>query len=207
MFTGIVEEIGKVISATSGSLQVAASKVLQGTEIGGSMAVNGVCLTVTNLDTASFAVNIMPETVSRTNLGQLVNGDKVNLERPLTLGKPLGGHLVQGHIDSTGTIIRIRKGTGSVLLEIEAPPELMRYIVAKGFVAIDGISLTIVSRDSNTFMVSIVDYTLRYTILNHKQAGHTVNLEADIIGKYVEQFTNAQQPGITTSFLQEHGFL
>jgi len=207
MFTGIIEEVGRVTSAQSRSLVVAASKVLQGIEMGGSMAINGVCLTVTRLNTSSFSVGLMPETIERTNIGLLSVGDEVNLERPLTLEKPLGGHLVQGHIDSTGRVTSVTWEGGVMMIRFEASPEAMCYIVNKGFIAVDGISLTVVDCNASSFLVSIVDYTREHTALGSKQVGDLVNLEVDILAKYVEQLSQAHRPGITVDFLQEHGFL
>lgn len=207
MFTGIIEEVGKVISAKSGNLIIAASDVLQGIEPGGSIAVNGVCLTVTNFNTSSFSVNIMPETLKRTNLGLLRVGDRVNLERPLALGGRLGGHLVQGHVDDTGRVTAVIWNGEAMLIRFEASPEVMRYIVDKGFIAVDGISLTVVTKDTSSFQVSVVDYTRKYTTLGSRQVGDLVNLEVDIMAKYVEQLSQAPSTGITVDFLQEHGFL
>ena len=207
MFTGIIEEVGRVTSAQSRSLVVTASKVLQGIEMGGSMAINGVCLTVTRFNTSSFSVGLMPETIERTNIGLLSVGDEVNLERPLTLEKPLGGHLVQGHIDSTGRVTSVTREGGVMMIRFEASPEAMRYIVNKGFIAVDGVSLTVVDCNASSFLVSIVDYTREHTTLGSKQVGDLVNLEVDILAKYVEQLSQAHRPGITVDFLQEHGFL
>jgi riboflavin synthase len=207
VFTGIVEEIGKVISARPGNLAVAAGKVLEDMVEGASIAVNGVCLTVTGFDNKSFNVEVMEETLSRTNLGLLKTGDGVNLERPLTLGGRLGGHLVQGHIDDTGRVISITPRGDSIIAGFETPPKLMSYIVEKGFITVDGVSLTIVTRDSGSFRVSLVDYSQQHTILGGLRVGDTVNLEADIIAKYVEQFNRNGGSGITIDFLQEHGFL
>ncbi|MBA7712914.1 Riboflavin synthase [subsurface metagenome] len=207
MFTGIVEEIGKVSSAQPGSLVITASKVLQGVELGGSMAVNGVCLTVTNFDSNSFSVDIMTETLGRTNLGLLGVGDEVNLERPLTPEKQLGGHFVQGHIDDTGRVTSVTWDSTAVLIRVEAPPQAMRYIVKKGFIAVDGVSLTIVDYDAGSFLVSIVDFTRKHTTLGSKQVGDLVNLEVDIIAKYLERLSQARTSGITIDFLKEHGFL
>jgi len=207
MFTGIIEEVGKVTSVKSGSLVIAASDVLREIEFGGSIAVNGVCLTVTSFNTNSFCVDIMPETLKRTNLGLLSAGDGVNLERPLALGGRLGGHLVQGHIDATGRITSIIREGEALLVRLEAPPEVMLYVVEKGFIAIDGVSLTVVTMDIGSFQASVVDYTQRHTILGSRQVGDLVNLEADIIAKYVERLSQAQSTGITVDFLQEHGFL
>ena len=206
MFTGIVEEVGTVSSAPASGLVIAADRVLQGMELGGSISVNGACLTVTRFDSGSFAVDIMSETLNRTNLGLLHAGDRVNLERPLTLSKPLGGHLVQGHVDATGRLASISQRDETVVLRIEAPPEVVRYVADKGFIAVDGISLTVTTRDAVSFEVSIVGYTLNNTSLGDKRVGDLVNLEADIIAKYVENFSNRQNPELTIDFLKEHGF-
>jgi len=207
VFTGIVEEIGRAASVPAGSLVIAASKVLKGMQLGGSIAVNGVCLTVTDFDSQSFSVDVMQETLKRTNLGLLRTGARVNLERPLALGGELGGHLVQGHVDDTGRIASVTSEGESVLIRFEAPSEVMRFIVPKGFVAIDGVSLTVANRDTDSFWVSIVDYTRQHTILGSQKVGDTVNLEVDIIAKYIEQLSQPQRTGITVDFLQEHGFL
>ena len=207
MFTGIIEEVGSIASTRPGSLVIAARDVLQGTEVGGSIAVNGVCLTVIGLDTNSFSVDIMPETLKRTNLGQLKVGDRVNLERPLALGGRLGGHLVQGHIDAAGRVVSVESDGEAMMIEFEAPPEVMRYLVVKGFIAVDGVSLTVVTRNTTSFEVSVVDYTRKHSTLGNRRVGDLVNLEADIIAKYVESLGQARTPGITADFLQEHGFL
>jgi len=207
MFTGIVEEVGKVSSVRPGNLVIAASDVLQGMEPGGSINVNGVCLTITSFNTSSFSVDIMSETLKRSNLGLLSAGDRVNLERPLALGGRLGGHLVQGHIDAAGRVAAVRWDGEAMLVRFEAPPEVMGYVVEKGFMAVDGVSLTVVTKDTNSFQVSVVDYTRRHTTLGDWQVGDSVNLEVDIIAKYVEQLSQARSTGITVDFLQEHGFL
>ena len=207
MFTGIVEEVGRVTPAQSGKLVISASHVLQGMELGGSIAVNGVCLTVTSFNTNSLSVDIMLETLKRTNLGLLSAGDEVNLERPLTLEKPLGGHLVQGHVDDTGRVASIMWDGEATLIRFEAPPEIRRYIVEKGFIAVDGVSLTVVTKDASSFQVSVVDFTRKHTTLGSRRVGDQVNLEVDIIAKYVEQLSQPRRSGITVSFLQEHGFL
>ena len=207
MFTGIIEEMGTVTSASTGKLVISASKVLQGLEPGGSVNVNGACLTVTGFDGGSFSVDIMSETLKRTSLGFLRAGDRVNLERPLTLNKPLGGHLVQGHIDATGRIASVIKDGKTTVIRVEAPAEVMPYIVSKGFIAVDGISLTVVTRDTGSFEVSIVDYTLKNSNLGERKPGEMVNLEVDIIAKYVEQLGSRRNQGITFDFLKEHGFI
>lgn len=207
MFTGIVEETGRVISVQPEKLVFSASTVLQGLEQGGSIAVNGVCLTATAFDASSFTVNIMQETLKRSNLGLLRPGDEVNLERPLTMSKPLGGHMVQGHVDGTGKIVSISHGGGASVIRIEAPHEVMRYIVEKGFIAVDGISLTVVDYDATGFRVSIVSFTGQHTLLGKRRIGDIVNLEVDIIAKYVEKFSQAGGRSVTPDFLKEHGFM
>lgn len=207
MFTGIIEEVGKVTSAQTGSLVIAASDVLPGIKHGGSIAVNGVCLTITDFNTNSFSVDVMPETLKRTNLGLLRAGDRVNLECPAALGGQLGGHLVQGHADDTGRVASVIWDGEAMLLRFEAPPEVMRFTVERGFVAVDGVSLTITTKDASSFWVSVVDYTQKHTTLGSKQVGDLVNLEVDIIAKYVEQLSQARHTGITVDFLEEHGFL
>ena len=207
MFTGIIEEVGRITSAKTNRLVISASDVLQGLKLGGSIAVNGVCLTVTDFNTSSFSVDIMLETLKQTNLGLLHAGDEVNLERPLALGKWLGGHLVQGHVDDTGRVTSIVWDSGTMLIRFEAPPQVMRYLVGKGFIAVDGVSLTVVTRDTSSFQVSVVDFTQKHTTLGSWQVGDIVNLEVDIIAKYVEQLSPLRSPGITVDFLQEHGFL
>jgi riboflavin synthase len=207
MFTGIVIEIGRVTSVPPGNLVIAAGPVLQEMEGGQSIAINGVCLTVTDFSVNSFSVGIMPETLSRTNLGSLSAGDGVNLERPIALGGPLGGHLVQGHVDATGRVASVIWDEQTKLVRFESPPEVMRYVVEKGFIAVDGVSLTVVTKDISSFQVSIVDYTQKHTTLGSRRVGDLVNLEVDIIAKYVEQLSLARSPGITADFLQEHGFL
>jgi len=207
VFTGIIEEVGKVISAQVGSFVFAASDALSGMKHGDSIAVNGVCLTVTDFKAESFSVDIMPETLKRTNLGLLRAGDRVNLERPIALGGQLGGHLVQGHVDDTGRVAEVMWDGGTMLIRFEAPAEVMRFTVPKGFIAVDGVSLTIADKDTSSFWVSVVDYTQKHTTLGSKEVGDLVNLEADIIAKYVEQLSQPRSTGITAEFLEEHGFL
>lgn len=207
MFTGIIEEVGKVSSTPAGNLVIAAREVLSEIKYGGSIAVNGVCLTVTSFTADSFSVDVMPETLKRTNLGLLSAGDTVNLERPVALGGQMGGHLVQGHIDDTGRVASVIWEGGATLIKFEASPEVMRFVVEKGFIAVDGISLTIASREADSFQVSVVDYTRQHSTLGSKQVGDLVNLEVDIIAKYVEQLSQTRSTGLTAEFLQEHGFL
>lgn len=207
MFTGIVQEVGKVLPAHPGKLVVAASKVNTSMETGQSIAVNGVCLTVTGFDERSFSVEVMPQTLYLTNLGKLKPGEKVNLENALALGGQVGGHLVQGHIDAIGRVTAITREDEARLIRINAPPQVMRYVVAKGFIAVSGVSLTVANIGRTWFGVSIVSYTLSSTTIGDWRIGIEVNLEADIIGKYVAKITAARTDTITESFLQEHGFL
>ncbi len=207
VFTGIVKEMGRVTAAPPGRLSIAARKVLQGMEPGGSVSVNGVCLTVTEFDSGSFSVDVTPETLSRTNLGQLKSGDRVNLEPALALGGQLGGHLVQGHVDATARVVAVVRRKGEMTIRLEAPPGLMCYVVEKGFVAVDGISLTVVTRDATYFQISVIDYTRHYTTLGERRVGDMVNLEVDIIAKYVEQLSQTQRTGVTVEVLEKYGFL
>lgn len=206
MFTGIIEEVGKVLSASTAKLVISAPQVIDGIKLGDSIAINGACLTVTDFDRASFSVDVMPETLKRTNLGLLEAGDSVNLERPMALGGRLGGHLVQGHIDDVGRIVSLEWEGDALLFRFEAPPEVMRYTAPKGFIAVDGISLTITEKDTGSFGVSVVEYTHRNTTLGSRKVGDVVNLEVDIIAKYTAQFTQPQASGLTAEFLIEHGF-
>lgn len=206
MFTGIIQEIGTIASLPSGGMVIQAEKTLEGIELGGSIAVNGVCQTVTAFTDSTFSVDVMPETLKRTNLGTLRIGDKVNLERPLGLGGEIGGHLVQGHIDDTGQVISVNKEGESIVIRFKAPEELMQYIVEKGFIAVDGTSLTVVDRDQTSFSVSIVGFTRDNTVLAERKVGDAVNLEVDIIGKYAVESVKAPGSGITAEFLQENGF-
>lgn len=206
MFTGIVEEVGTVRTASPSQLVVAAARVLEETKKGDSIAVNGVCLTVVEISPDSFSVDVMPETLRRTNLGALRPGDRVNLERPLAVGARMGGHFVQGHVDGMGEVLSAMPENKALLVKYEASPEIMRYVVEKGFIAVDGVSLTVVECNATSFKVSLVAYTLENTNLGQRRPGDVVNLEVDIIAKYVERLREASS-GITLEFLAEHGFL
>jgi riboflavin synthase len=207
LFTGIVEEAGSIVSVTADKLTVRATLTLKDLKLGGSIAVNGVCLTVTAYDDKTFSADVMPETLKRTNLGLLHPGDSVNLERPLKLNGEIGGHIVQGHIDDTGKVVLVAKEGEAALMRFQAKPDVMRYIVEKGFIAVDGTSLTVTTKDKDTFGVSIVGYTRSHTILSERKPGDTVNLEVDIIGKYVAELAKAPDKGLTAEFLREHGFM
>jgi riboflavin synthase len=205
LFTGIVEEVGAVKSIGSGRLTVSASFVLEGTRLGDSIAVNGTCLTVSVLESVSFSVDVMPETLKRTNLGQLHPGSNVNLERALMVGGRVGGHFVQGHVDATGKVVSLVPEGGAVIARLAGPPEVLRYVVEKGFIAVDGVSLTVVGYDKSSFSVSLVGFTLKNTILGSRKVGDQVNLEVDIMAKYVEKLRESRG-GVTLDFLSEHGF-
>ena len=213
MFTGIIEEVGNIHAIGGGSLVVRAKKVLEDVQIGDSIAVNGVCLTVTHFDSTSFAADVMPETVRRTSLAELKKGSLVNLERALTLSSRLGGHIVSGHIDGVGKIVSLEKEKNALLLTIGASSEILAYIVEKGSVALDGISLTVAKLQQDSFTVSLIPHTREVTNLRDKGAGSLINIENDVIGKYVQRLlqgkTQAQPQAasnITLDFLQNNGF-
>jgi riboflavin synthase len=206
MFTGIVEEVGAVRDTSQDRLVFEARNVLDGTRTGDSIAVNGVCLTVVSLEDHAFAVDVMPETLRRTNLGELQYGDQVNLERALVLGGRLGGHLVLGHVDDTGEVVSVVSEEDARVVRVSAPGRLMRYIVSKGFIAVDGVSLTIADLDDVSFVVSLVTYTGEGTTLGRKRPGDIVNLEVDILAKYVENLKEREEQRLTPEFLREYGF-
>ncbi|MDY4468782.1 riboflavin synthase [Treponema porcinum] len=197
MFTGIVEECGTVLdvlkNGVSGSVQIQASTVLEGTKTGDSIAVNGVCLTVTKLTKSSFTADVMAETFRRTNLGNLGKNSRVNLERAMAADGRFGGHIVSGHIDGTGIISRIKEEGNAVWIYISAPQSILNLIVEKGSVAVDGISLTVAAVSDKEFAVSVIPHTRENTALSGKKTGAVVNLENDIIGKYVQKLTGTAQ--------------
>lgn len=218
MFTGIIEESGIIkqimLRGNSGQISIRAKKVLEGTKTGDSIAVNGVCLTVTSLQSDGFTADVMAETIRRSSLGGLKAGDAVNLERAMASDGRFGGHIVSGHIDGTGTISSYRKEENAVWVEVETTPEIMSLIVEKGSICIDGISLTVASVGHTGFGVSVIPHTGEETTLLKKKQGSLVNLENDIIGKYVRklmglesgQKNDTQPSGITMEFLEEYGF-
>ncbi len=211
MFTGIIEETGTIRRIEHGAkscvLTVSAGKVLSDVHIGDSIAVNGTCLTVCRFDKDSFSADVMPETMHRTNLGMLRSGSVVNLERAMSANGRFGGHIVSGHIDGTGKIRSQRKDDNAVWVTISAAPEILRYIVEKGSIAIDGISLTVAAVTNTDFSVSIIPHTGAETTLLQKNAGDIVNLECDIVAKYVEKLCGRTSGGITGDFLAMHGFM
>ncbi len=193
MFTGIVEEVGIVSDLSGSQLRIRARRVMDGLKLGDSIAVNGACLTLVALGEGEFSVGLSPETIRRTSLGNLKSAQGVNLERPLAVTDRLGGHIVQGHVDDTGRITSIKPEGDSVIVRVRGPKRLMPYIVEKGFIAVDGISLTVVKKDTASFTLSLIPYTLDNTNLKQMAAGDRVNLEADIVAKYIESLLK-QQP-------------
>lgn len=216
MFTGIIEETGAVrhvsLHGNSGSIQIGAELVLKGTKPGDSIAVNGVCLTVTTMDSKSFTADVMAETLRRSNLGNLKGGDRVNLERAMPAEGRFGGHIVSGHIDGTGTIAAMENEGNATWVYIRTSSDILALIVEKGSIAIDGISLTVAKVGMADFAVSIIPHTSSHTALLKKRTGDVVNLENDIVGKYVERLLGRKVPAeqhksrITEEFLRENGF-
>ncbi|MBN1311970.1 MAG: riboflavin synthase [Anaerolineae bacterium] len=213
MFTGIIEEVGTVHrlshSGAGYELALACRAVIEGACPGDSIAVNGVCLTVTKLQAEGFTVGLSPETRRRTNLIHLQSGSPVNLERSITPATRLGGHFVQGHIDGLGIITAFRRDDDALRVTIRAYPELMHYIVPKGYIALDGASLTVVDVDNDWFTVQMVAYTQQCITLPHKRPGESINIEVDVLGKYVDKmmdFRQGQSSNITFEFLAENGY-
>lgn len=212
MFTGIIEEIGTIESvkkgASSAVLRIQASKIMDDIHLGDSIAVNGVCLTVTTISTAGFASDVMHETMNRSSLGSLRMGSPVNLERAMPATGRFGGHIVSGHIDGTGTILNIQRDDNAVWYKIKTPLPVLRYIIEKGSIAIDGISLTVANVYKDSFDVSIIPHTALFTTLAKRRVGDLVNLENDCIGKYVERLMGkeTQSNNITAEFLAQNGF-
>ena len=219
MFTGIIEEIGKIKSIerhfNSIKLTVAAKKIMSDMHIGDSISTNGICLTVTTFNESSFTVDVMPETMMMTNFKNLKVNDPVNLERALAANGRLGGHIVSGHIDGIGTIIRKYNDDKAIRMSFSTSPSILELIVKKGSIAIDGISLTVTDVDSTSFSVSIIEHTQGETTLTSKKIGDTVNLENDVIGKYVQKMfagtrnnanSDTNNKGISLDFLESNGF-
>lgn len=212
MFTGIIEEIGKIKSIKRGGsavlITVSAAVVISDVNIGDSIAVNGVCLTVVDFGSDWFSADAMPETLDRSSLGSLRSGSSVNLERAMPVGGRFGGHIVAGHIDGTGRITNIRNDANAIWYTITTDKKVLKYIIEKGSVAIDGISLTVATVDSTSFSVSVIPHTAEKTILTSKNTGDIVNLENDCIGKYVEKLMSAENSdtNITKEYLAKFGF-
>lgn len=227
MFTGIIEEVGRIVSVKRGQvssrLKIQGQKIFDDIHIGDSIAVNGVCLTATTLDDTAFEADVMAETLRRSSLGSLAPGSRVNLERAMPAYGRFGGHIVSGHIDGTGTIVSMKREENAVWVEIRADRKLMKYIIEKGSIAIDGISLTVAWVGSGSFKVSVIPHTGEETTLLSKKNGDIVNLENDVIGKYVEQMLTfddggaadragrnagrSGNSGLSMDFLTENGFL
>ena len=216
IFTGIIEELGVVksiaINGASGCITIKAKKVLEGTQLGDSIAVNGTCLTVTSINSDGFSADVMAETVKRTSLSQVGKGDLVNLERAMILNGRFGGHIVSGHIDGTGTITKYTKEENAIWVTIKAPDEILDLIVEKGSICIDGISLTVATVSDQDFQVSIIPHTAKETTLIHKKVGSLVNLENDIVGEYIKKLMENNQEeqakkasGLTMEMLEEYG--
>lgn len=214
MFTGIVEELGEVRQVRRGVhsavLEIGAARVLEDLRVGDSVAVNGVCLTVTSLSGAGFSADVMHETLNRSALSVLTPGNRVNLERALALGGRLGGHIVTGHIDGTGVIAGVKRDDNALWYTVRAAPSLLRYVAEKGSIAVDGISLTVAGVSGGTFSVSLIPHTAAHTTLGGKGRGDLVNLENDCIAKYVEKLLSPARPagaaGMTREFLAQYGF-
>ena len=212
----MVEELGTIRAirrgASSAVLSIGAGTILDDLKVGDSVAVNGVCLTATQVDGGGFTADVMHETLDRSSLARLAPGDKVNLERAMAAGGRFGGHIVSGHIDATGTITDRRRDDNAVWYTVSAPAALLRYVVEKGSIAIDGISLTVAAVEADRFSVSVIPHTAAVTVLGGKRPGDPVNLEADLIGKYVEKLLRpaqappARRSALSLEFLSEHGF-
>ena len=213
MFTGIIEETGIVRAITYGSassgITIGAVKVMDGLKTGDSISTNGVCLTVTSFGRDYFTVDVMPETLRQTSLGDLKNGSGVNLERALRLSDRLGGHIVSGHIDGTGKISRMWQEDNAIWINITAATSILKYIIPRGSVALDGVSLTVTGADDRSFSVSIIPHTQQETILTKKKNGDILNIECDMIAKYIEKLATFQQPAtkIDLDFLKKNDFL
>lgn len=214
MFTGIIEEIGTVKQIIRGDkaivLDITAKKVLEDVKLGDSIAVNGVCLTVTTFSANRFTVDVMPETVHATSLSELAAGSKVNLERAMIANGRFGGHFVSGHVDGTGVIQEKRSVSNAVYYTISVGDDLTRFLMLKGSVTVDGTSLTIFGVAENSFTISLIPHTMQETILGEKGKGDKVNIEVDMLAKYMDHLLNRQEPkansSISASFLEEHGY-
>ncbi|TBL79800.1 riboflavin synthase [Paenibacillus thalictri] len=220
MFTGIIEELGSIKAITKRGqamvLTIGAQRILDDVHLGDSIAVNGVCLTVVKFDAGSISVDVMPETFRRSNLSRLSIGEPVNLERAMAAGGRFGGHIVQGHVDTTGTIRSREPEENAVVFTVEpSDSSILKYVIPHGSITIDGISLTVVFVSNTSFTVSIIPHTLAETVLKWKQPGAEVNLECDVLGKYIEKLLFSRQESsngrsasrITESFLADHGFM
>ena len=211
MFTGIVEEVGTISKIKSASLVIKADKVLEGTRLGDSIAVNGVCLTVVNIGNNEFEADVMPETKRCSNLSDVKPGDKVNLERAMAANGRFGGHIVSGHIDGEGSILEIKEEDNAFWYAVSAKEEILKYVVRKGSVTIDGISLTVAKVEDDSFYVSIIPHTRKETSLSCKKIGDRVNIECDMVGKYIEHFISfrdrKKESSLNEEFLRKFGYV
>ncbi len=209
MFSGIVEELGTVHEVGARNITVGARTVLEGTRVSDSISVSGACLTVVRVDSASFTADVMPETLRRTRLGSLTPGDRVNLERAVTPSTRLGGHFVLGHVDGVGRVVSMVSEEAATIMTIETSADILRYVAMKGSIAVDGVSLTVARLEDSSFAVSLVPYTCEQTTLGESRSGHVVNLEVDVLARYIERLQQGQgqSQGLTWELLQEHGFM
>lgn len=211
MFTGIVEEVGTISKIKSASLVIKADKVLEGTRLGDSIAVNGVCLTVVNIGNNEFEADVMPETKRCSNLSDVKPGDKVNLERAMAANGRFGGHIVSGHIDGEGSILEIKEEGNAFWYAVSAKEEILKYVIRKGSVTIDGISLTVAKVEDDSFYVSIIPHTRKETSLSCKKIGDRVNIECDMVGKYIEHFISfrdrKKESSLNEEFLRKYGYV
>ena len=211
MFTGIVEEVGTISKIKSASLVIKADKVLEGTRLGDSIAVNGVCLTVVNIGNNEFEADVMPETKRCSNLSDVKPGDKVNLERAMAANGRFGGHIVSGHIDGEGSILEIKEEGNAFWYAVSAKEEILKYVIRKGSVTIDGISLTVAKVEDDSFYVSIIPHTRKETSLSCKKIGDRVNIECDMVGNYIEHFISfrdrKKESSLNEEFLRKYGYV
>ena len=213
MFTGIIEEIGKISNVTNthkgGELIISAHKIMNGMKTGDSVAVNGTCLTVIHHDEKEFIVELSPETLERTIFRKIKVGEIVNLERPMQINDRIGGHLVSGHVDGVGRVVDYKQEGNSLIIEFSVPIEFSKYLIPKGSVAVDGISLTVVNIRGNQFTVAVIPHTFQGTALRERKIGDLVNLEFDLIAKYIERFSlfHPRSQDINLDFLQSHGYM
>lgn len=206
MFTGIIEETGNLVKIGGGNITIECRKILEDMKIGDSISTNGICLTVTKFDDKSFSADVMPETIRRTSLENLKSGDVINLERALKLCDRLGGHIISGHIDGVGTIKSMKPEGNAIIVTIKTEKDLLRYIAAKGSIALDGMSLTVVNVNDIDFSVSLIPHTRDVTNFKYKKIGSLVNIEIDVLARYIERLMNFKSSTITKDFLISNGF-
>ena len=206
MFTGIIEETGSLLKMSNGKIKIACNKILEDMKIGDSISTNGICLTVTHFDDKSFSADVMPETIRRTSLENLKAGDTINLERALRVSDRLGGHVVSGHIDGVGTIKSMIPEKNAIIITVKTEKKILRYIATKGSIALDGMSLTVVNAGENDFSVSLIPHTRDVTNFKYKKVGSLINIEVDVMARYIERLMNFKATTISKDFLLENGF-